>query len=472
MEKFLVGMSEKIITPPGPIKLQGQFFTRVSEYVESDLTANVLAAEADGEQLILVSCDLVSISEELCEAVRRLVSDRTKEIDALKIILSATHTHTGPEVIEDAGLLDALKYLPEDSVYEDEGLKKPHTPFITCFNFIANQISEAILEAWNSRAAAFIAPWFGRAVTGHCRRAVYSDGTAKMYGNTSDTNFYRLESGNETGIELLYVYNNDKKPLGALVNVACPAQLVEGGSYVSSDYWGKAREYIKRALGSGFVTVGLLSAAGCQSPRDIIRAGKNNAESKSNGTKMIGRRVADCVTDGIDQAAKTAVQSAVLSHSVFCMDLPIRRVTAAECESALETISEYIKNKRTNIYNPQDMVMLHPPAGILERAKQQEKQIFYSPEIHVIRLGNIALATNTFELFLDYGNKIRARSPADQTFLIELACGCGMYLPTAEAEKGSHYSAYVSSGYVGHEAGNLLVEKTLEEIVKLWKEGN
>ena len=37
------------------------------------------------------------------------------------------------------------------------------------------------------------------------------------------------------------------------------------------------------------------------------------------------------------------------------------------------------------------------------------------------KLRDVAIATNPFELFLDYGVQIEARSPAVQTFLIQLA---------------------------------------------------
>ena len=45
----------------------------------------------------------------------------------------------------------------------------------------------------------------------------------------------------------------------------------------------------------------------------------------------------------------------------------------------------------------------------------------YKMELHVLRLGDVAIATNPFELFLDYGVQIEGRSPALQTFLIQLA---------------------------------------------------
>lgn len=68
------------------------------------------------------------------------------------------------------------------------------------------------------------------------------------------------------------------------------------------------------------------------------------------------------------------------------------------------------------------------------------------------------------ELFLDYGNQIKARSRASQSFLIQLANGAEGYLPTKRAEQGGHYSAFISSGQVGHAGGEQLVRETLKYI--------
>ena len=42
-------------------------------------------------------------------------------------------------------------------------------------------------------------------------------------------------------------------------------------------------------------------------------------------------------------------------------------------------------------------------------------------EIHVLRIGDVAICTNQFELFTDYGIRIQARSNALQTFVVQLA---------------------------------------------------
>ena len=60
------------------------------------------------------------------------------------------------------------------------------------------------------------------------------------------------------------------------------------------------------------------------------------------------------------------------------------------------------------------------------------------------------------------------RSLAKQTFLVQLSCGSYGYLPTEKAERGSHYSAYITSGSVGHEGGDILVRKSVDEIGDMW----
>ncbi|MBQ3639310.1 MAG: hypothetical protein II955_02175, partial [Clostridia bacterium] len=128
---------------------------------------------------------------------------------------------------------------------------------------------------------------------------------------------------------------------------------------------------------------------------------------------------------------------------------------------------DFFKGRKQLDYN--DSAALYVYAGTLQRYEVQELYNTVDTEIHVVRFDNLAFATNPFELFLNYGNQIRARSAARQTFLVQLANGGLGYLPTETAEKHGHYSAYVSSGYVGHAGGELLVNETLDEINKLFE---
>lgn len=90
-------------------------------------------------------------------------------------------------------------------------------------------------------------------------------------------------------------------------------------------------------------------------------------------------------------------------------------------------------------------------------------------ELHVVRLGDVAVATNAFELYTDYGVQMKQRSPALQTFVVQLA-GPGSYLPTARAVAGGAYGAVPQSNKVGPKGGKVLVDRTIEVIRQQWAE--
>jgi hypothetical protein len=89
----------------------------------------------------------------------------------------------------------------------------------------------------------------------------------------------------------------------------------------------------------------------------------------------------------------------------------------------------------------------------------------------VLRIGDVAICTNTFELFTDFGVRMKARSRAVQTFVIQLVGGGGpfCYLPTERAVGGGGYSAIVQSSLITPEGGQMLVDRTVQLINGLWK---
>ena len=94
MIKF--GWAERDITPDKKLSLAGQFAERISEYVEKPLTVTALVADDGKEQMILVSTDLVGVYWTLLQSVRERIAKINPEIDPMKIVISAIHTHTGP----------------------------------------------------------------------------------------------------------------------------------------------------------------------------------------------------------------------------------------------------------------------------------------------------------------------------------------------------------------------------------------
>ncbi len=493
MEKIKIGWSSVDITPKEKISLAGQFFERISDEVESPLAVIAMAVESGDDQMIICAVDLAHVYDYLHKDVKERVSLATG-ISGDKIILSAIHTHTsyvyaksvkegednifvGTKEILNRFVPKEMQYTPlvsnEESMAPDEA-----------YDFLLQKISEACITAWNRRKRAYYKSAFGRAAVGMCRRVCYDDGSAKMWGDTNMANFESLEGGNDSGIELIYTYDESKKLTGVVANIACPSQVVEHRSFISSDYWGKVRENIKKRFGEDVNVLGLCSAAGDQCPRDMIRwvnpetpiddpniKRDDYIERRADpsmfdvsGLRLVGRRISNEIISVFEELDGELLDEAILTHETFELTMPLRRVTIKEYNEAVEKIESYVAKNSGKPMTFEENAMLYVYSGTIERYEQQKKVNTYKDEIHVIRFGDIAIATNPYELFLDYGNKIRARSLAKQTILIQLACGAHGYLPTEKAERGSHYSAYVSGGRTGHEGGDLLVRETLERI--------
>lgn len=491
MIKF--GWAETDITPKQKISLEGEFFERVTDEVETPITVTALAIEAGGEQIIICSCDLVCVTEELVESVRERIN--TADINKSKIILTSVHIHNSytyrrksPLKKEFSQSLDIMKkYMPEDCEYIPQVKSNDCMNPDDAFEYLAEVIAKTVEVAWKKRSTGGYATGFGRAAIGLNRRVCYSDGTAKMWGDVDTATFTTLEAGNDSGIELVFVYDENKKMTGIVANVACPAQVMEQRSVISSDYWGKVKILLREKYGQDLMLLPICSAAGDLCPRDMVRWVEPETSIKDpnivrnepkfrkadpsmfdiKGTWKIGRRIFNEIEMAIEEIDEIN-QDAEFRHCSKVLSLPLRKVTDSEKVKSENRMREFLKGRKTLDYMDSAEMFVH--AGTIQRYELQQVCNTVDAEIHAIRLGNIAFVTNSFELFHDYGNQIRARSVAEQTFIAQLSNGDLGYLPTEKAQKGGHYSAYVSSGYVGYESGELLVSATLDMINDLFEE--
>ena len=502
MSKLLIGWAEESLVPEKKVSLYGQFYERISQFVESEITATAMAVESSGDCMILVSADLTDVPKFMMDLIRKNFRKLNSEIDPMKIIVSATHTHTshtfadpsidGDEIgvgLEARGIINeftggGMEY--EALVTAGDDIMTP----VEAALFVAEKIAKAAAAAWENRKEALYANEFGRAAVGMCRRVSYDDGTAEMWGDTNTANFTALEGGNDSGIELIYTFDTNKKLTGVVANIACPSQILEQRSFISADYWGRAKANIRAKLGPDVYLLGLGGAGGDQCPRDLVRwvepetpiddphvKRPNPIRRKADpsmfdisGCNRVGKRVSNEILSVLEEITEYK-DEALLVHRVKSIDLPLRKATKTEYNNAVREIEYFVeKNKERGRFTFEDNAKVYVHAGLISRYRYQQFTETVTVESHIVRFGDVAFATNPFELFLDFGNRIKARSYADQTFVVQLACGSDGYLPTEKAERAGHYSAYITSGSVGHEGGDLLVREQLKEINEMFED--
>lgn len=453
-----IGWACRDVTPQRASVLRGQFYARISEGIGDRVTVTALAMESDGEgggcsQAIMVSCDTVGIPAAIQQQVRESVGGRLPDFDPRMLFLHATHTHTAPTM--------------EDGIYPPQD--KPVMPPTEYAALFVKGVVEAAEEAWKGRASGGLSWACGQAVVGHNRRAVYLDGSARMYGKTNDEQFACIEGYEDHGLNVLLTWEAGRKLTGMVVNLACPSQVGEHGLLVSADFWHETREQLRSRYGGHLFVLPQCAPAGDQSPHFLLFEDLEAAMRRRRGLserQEIARRIVNAIDDVFDGAKADIRTELVFEHLVETVELPVRMVTEEEYEQArtecrkLEADAEMEASRR--------FVHLGRNRRVIERYDTQATAPRHGVEVHVLRLGEVAIATNPFELFLDFGLRIKARSSALQAFLVQLACAYDGYLPTRRAVQGRSYGAEVASNLIGPEGGQVLVDRTVELINGLW----
>jgi hypothetical protein len=234
--KILVGWASRDITPLKKVSIFGQFHVRISEKINDPLSTTALALEsADGlEQSVIVSLDAVWVSDPLMEQCRTRLKRELPGFNPEKLLIGATHTHTAP------GQLSTV-FSDPPGLGADVMTDEEYT------DFLSGRITEAAVEAWNTRKPGAVGWGRGHAVVGFNRRVSYFDGTTAMYGKTDKPDFSHIEGYEEHAVDLLFTYDVARRLTGMIVNVPCPSQCTEGASFVSADYWHETRCEIQTA---------------------------------------------------------------------------------------------------------------------------------------------------------------------------------------------------------------------------------
>ncbi len=458
--ELFVGTAKTSITPDEPVALSGQGHTRVSREVETPCTASVLVIEArEGEktvgELILVSADLVMFRYDLQDRFREYLTQRGVEFDVGKVILTATHTHTAPVMLDD-------RYtLPDDCMKPSKYVE-----------FLKERLAETIDKAWKSRKRGGVSWGFGHAVVAYNRRMSYMDGSARMYGPTNTADFSHVEGFEDHGVHVLFVHDKEQPavPIGIAIDVACPAQEVESGKNINADYWHDVRETLFKEFSPETAVLGLCGAGGDQSPHILWRkAAEERMRQRRGLSRMqeIARRINRAVDDAWGVAKDDVHFDVPFAHSVLNLDLTTRPVPEAAYLAAKKEVARLTAQKVRGLG-------LHWNQGIVTRYEMQKAGRGVHPtEVHVIRIGDIAICTNPYELFTDFGVRIQARSPAVQTFVVQLAGQYGKgvvggYVPTKRAVDGGSYGATIKSNRIGHVGGQQMVDATVAELKRLW----
>ncbi len=477
-----IGWAEADLTPEQAVLIAGQFHSRVSEGVADPITATALALDTGTDHAVMVSCDFVGVPDALRDAVRSRLPASCPGLDTGKVVLNATHTHTGPEPrVATAGSGHALA---------GTGVDLDAMPVADYVEFAVERIARAVADAWNSRLPGGVAFGEDYAVVGRNRRWVDVHGASTMYGNTDTPAFSHIEGYEDHAVGVLATRNKDGALTGLVVNVPCSAQVSENDFVLSADYWCETRRELRRRLGGGLFILPQCSAAGDQSPHLLY--GKRGAERmlklrKHTHRQAIARRIAHAVEETLACIGTEFKRDPLLKHEAITLALPMGALTESDVRTAAaeaERLHEEYRREKQKLAaapasrrEPRWYVAVTRAyrrmkwfQAVCERFEAQKQGETFPAEVHVVRLDDAVFATNPFEYYLDFGVYIKARSKATQTLLVQLA-GSGTYVPSPRSVSGGGYGSIPASNPVGPEGGRQLADATIEAIGRLWAAG-
>jgi len=415
MMSLLAGCATRDISPVEPAFLAGYpHVPRMSTGVHDPLLASALYLADGRTALLLIGVDILFISQRSTALCRQAISRETG-IPAGRILISATHTHSGPVTADELAWLGDPVVPPPDP----GNLERFHRGII-----------EAAAAARDAAVPARLA------VTSAAAEGVGSnrlDPAGPFDPEVGLLAFREARDGRLFAVDLVYGMH--------------PTVLHEDSTLVSADFPYFVRRELAEAF-PGVTTVYHNGPSGNLSPRYHVR-GQTFAEAE-----RLGRRLGGSVVRSLRalQDADFRDDIALAARWGNADLVPNRFLPVAEAEAKLKQAREHHKRLKRRgaahgpvrtaecvVFGAEMALALAGAQASGEVAKRQAD--FGRAEVQAFRIGDAYLAALPGEQFVEYGLEIKRRAPG-RAFVIGNANGeLQGYIVTPEAAAAGGYEA-------------------------------
>jgi neutral ceramidase len=426
------GAATADLTPQSSVFLFGYpHVPRHSTGVHDRLETAALFLRSGRHQALFFANDLIFVSRKLVTEVRMRLSARTG-VPVNAIVVTATHTHSGPVTVDCVSNSADLVVPKADPAYLE---------WVTC-NMVEAGCA-AVLAAVPAEA-----------------------GLAVARAESIGTNRHDPEGPADPDVPVLVVRARaDHQPLAFMVSYAMhPTVLHEDSTLISGDFPHFARQYLRdRGMApAGCPILYHNGASGNQSPRHVTKA-NTFAEAR-----RLGERLGEAIASVIPGLVYTPLLPLVVrTASVPLVVRTMPSVSEAEaCAQAARVRFENLRNMaagRAEVrtaecdwYGAEETVALARAEA--DGRLQAVVESCAPAEIQVIGLGPWKFVLWPGEFFVEYALEVKTRSP--HTFVITMANGeLQGYIVTPEAVARGAYEA--TNALFSSDNGGRVVEATL-----------
>ncbi len=449
--KLRAGAAEVDITPKQfPLNMPGLFTTRMVERVHDPLYARALVLDDGQTTLALVVVDNIGVAQETCDEAKGVASKQCG-IAVEKIMVSSTHTHTGPP----------------------SNVKQGPAPAVAYRKLLVAGITEAIVRAHAAlRPAAVGAAASAVPDEVFCRRWFLKPGNmtpnpfgqmdkVKMNPSRSPKVLDRPAGPTDPDVTILSVEDaGSGKPLALLANYSLHyvGHVPEG--MISADYFGEFARLLQSRVGDeGFVA--MMSNGTSGDINNIPFLVKRPPRKPFEQIQIVAKKTAKAAW-GARATIATHRQDARLGMIQREVTIKRRRPTDQQIAAAKAVLAVKDQAERDKL------------PRLAENYARRTLSLVKAPEsvtvpVQALRIGDLAVCTLPFEVFAEIGLDLKKRSPFPRTLVISLANGTNGYLPTPEQHELGGYETWMGTSRVHEDASVILTNNLLEMLDDLHK---
>ena len=416
LAELSAGAAQVDITPIKlPVTVNGGFLTNKVRIIADRLHSRAIVISDKKETIAIAVVDSCMIPTHLCDAVKEQVFIKTG-IRKNRILISATHTHSAPSV------MDLCLGTDKDEDYS---------------NFLPGKIAESIIRA-HSKLQPAKAGWsvFDGSDYTKPRRWAFWPGTGtdpfgeKTIRANMHPGYQNPSATGETGptdpwFTLFSLVSENNQPIAVLGNFSM--HYFSGHSGISSDYFGRYSKELSARLGNGCVVALSQGTSG-----DVWRAdyGKPREDSEISIQRYV------------KELTELSAQS--LSAIKYSDNLPIsmeERRVEINCRVPDEKRLNWAREVAKSIKN-------NTPKNKAEVYARQALYLHQNPKVEIVlqalSFGDFGITTMPNEVYALTGLKLKSWSPLSTLMNIELANGADGYIPPAEQHFLGGYTTWPS----------------------------
>ena len=434
------------VTPPFGQLIVGGWQPYPARVIHDPIQARCVVLEQDGTRMAFVVTDNVGIPAEVFDAARQLVPANSG-INPLNIMMSSTHTHSattarGRKRLGTNGTLTAYQQQVArgiaDAVTKAVAKLQPAELAVGS----ATEPREVFNRRW------FMAPGF----------AIPNPfgGVDKVRMNPPRGHGSLLRPAGPTDPEIAFmsIRTIDGKPLALFANYSLHYVGGVPQGDVSADYFAIFAAKVGQLLGADDTFVGVMSNGTSGNINNIDFQNKSARRPHYEKMTEVAHRVAERVFkahDGLKYTRRLDHFDMGRQKLTLKARKPTPEILAYFKRVEQKPDSEKGYQSKEKIYAERMRVLQDEPAEV-------------TIELQHFIIGDLAIVTIPFEVFVEIGLEIKRKSPFKQTFTISLANGSYGYLPTPEHHKLGGYETWLGTNVVEYQASVKITKAVLTSL--------